>query len=104
MIVLYILLALFIFGVLILIHELGHFLAARACGVTVLEFAIGMGPRIVSFCPGKRRAEKKKKLHLSEDAAVQNEFAVDPRPPKPISETDSENSEEDEAKEPIYTT
>ncbi|MBQ5662691.1 MAG: site-2 protease family protein, partial [Clostridia bacterium] len=40
--VLYILLAIFIFGALIFIHELGHFLMARRCGVTVLEFAIGM--------------------------------------------------------------
>ena len=35
-----------IFGVLIFVHELGHFLAARLSGVTVLEFAIGMGPAI----------------------------------------------------------
>lgn len=48
MIVLYILLAVFIFGFLIFIHELGHFLAARACGVKILEFAIGMGPRLIS--------------------------------------------------------
>ena len=41
---LYILLAIVIFGVLIMVHELGHFLAARACGVRVLEFAMGMGP------------------------------------------------------------
>ncbi len=46
--VLYILLALLIFGLLIFIHELGHFLAARACGVKILEFAIGMGPKIFS--------------------------------------------------------
>ena len=46
---LYILLALFIFGILIFIHELGHFIAARACGVKVLEFAIGMGPKIFSW-------------------------------------------------------
>lgn len=45
---LYILLAIFIFGLLIFIHELGHFLMARRCGVIVLEFAIGMGPRILS--------------------------------------------------------
>lgn len=31
---------------MIFVHELGHFLAARACGVQVLEFAIGMGPAI----------------------------------------------------------
>lgn len=46
---LYILLALLIFGLLIFIHELGHFLVARACGVQVLEFAIGMGPKLVSW-------------------------------------------------------
>ena len=45
---LYILLALFIFGILIFIHELGHFLVARWCGVKILEFAIGMGPKILS--------------------------------------------------------
>lgn len=44
----YILLALFIFGFLIFIHELGHFLVARACGVGILEFSIGMGPKILS--------------------------------------------------------
>jgi len=42
----YVLAAILIFGVLIAVHELGHFLAARACGVTVHEFAIGMGPAI----------------------------------------------------------
>lgn len=45
---LYILVAIFIFGILIGIHELGHFLAARACGVKVLEFAMGMGPLLWS--------------------------------------------------------
>ena len=42
--VLYIIAALLVFGVLIAVHELGHFLAAKACGVRVNEFAIGMGP------------------------------------------------------------
>ncbi len=41
---LYILLAILIFGVLIAVHEGGHFLAARLCGVRVLEFSMGMGP------------------------------------------------------------
>ncbi len=45
----YILLSILIFGFLILIHELGHFIAARICGVTVLEFSIGMGPKIFSI-------------------------------------------------------
>ena len=44
----YILLALLFFGLLIFIHELGHFIVARLCGVKVLEFAIGMGPKLLS--------------------------------------------------------
>ncbi|MBE6627604.1 MAG: RIP metalloprotease RseP [Ruminococcaceae bacterium] len=44
----FILIAILIFGLLIFIHELGHFIAARICGVHVLEFAIGMGPKIFS--------------------------------------------------------
>ena len=42
----YILAAILIFGVLIAVHELGHFLAAKACGVRVNEFSIGMGPQL----------------------------------------------------------
>ncbi len=44
MTVLYVILAILLFGVLIAIHELGHFMAAKACGVKVEEFSIGMGP------------------------------------------------------------
>ena len=44
--ILYILVAVVIFGVLIAVHELGHFLAAKSCGVTVNEFSIGMGPKL----------------------------------------------------------
>ena len=40
----YILAAILVFGVLIAVHELGHFMAAKACGVRVNEFSIGMGP------------------------------------------------------------
>ncbi|MBS3971296.1 MAG: RIP metalloprotease RseP [Clostridia bacterium] len=39
-------LAILIFGVLILVHELGHFIVAKATGIRVEEFAIGMGPKI----------------------------------------------------------
>ena len=42
----YILAAILVFGVLIAIHELGHFMAAKACGVRVNEFSIGMGPAL----------------------------------------------------------
>ena len=42
----YILFAILIFGVLIAIHEFGHFSAAKLCGVKVNEFAVGMGPAV----------------------------------------------------------
>lgn len=42
----YILAAILMFGVLIAVHELGHFMAAKACGVRVNEFSIGMGPAL----------------------------------------------------------
>lgn len=44
--------AILMFSVIIFVHELGHFTAARIFGVTVHEFAIGMGPAIWS-CNGK---------------------------------------------------
>lgn len=46
--VLYVLLAIFIFGVLIFVHEGGHFLFARLFHVSIREFAIGMGPKILT--------------------------------------------------------
>ena len=46
--VLYILLAILIFGLLIMIHEFGHYVAARIFKVEITEFAIGMGPKVLS--------------------------------------------------------
>lgn len=43
---LYILIAILVFGFLIATHELGHFLTAKALGVKVNEFSIGMGPSL----------------------------------------------------------
>ena len=40
----FILAGILIFGVLIAVHELGHFVAPKLCGVKVNEFSIGMGP------------------------------------------------------------
>lgn len=50
---LYILIAILIFGVIIFVHELGHFIFARIFGVTVNEFSIGMGPVLVSYTSKK---------------------------------------------------
>ena len=38
--------AILLFSFLIFVHEFGHFIVARACGVTVNEFSIGMGPAV----------------------------------------------------------
>lgn len=48
-----ILIAILIFSILILFHEFGHFLFARLCGVTVIEFSLGMGPRLLSHVSKK---------------------------------------------------
>jgi len=39
-------------GVLVLVHELGHFLVAKWLGVRVISFSIGMGPRVIGFTRG----------------------------------------------------
>lgn len=41
--------AILIFGVIILIHEFGHFIFSRFNGIEVLDFSIGMGPRLCGF-------------------------------------------------------
>ncbi len=43
-----IIIAIILFGFLIFIHELGHFLTAKHAGVGISEFSIGMGPKIFS--------------------------------------------------------
>lgn len=45
--------AVIVFGLIVLVHELGHFLAAKAMGVQVNEFAIGFGPRLLKFSKGE---------------------------------------------------
>lgn len=43
------------FGIMVLLHELGHFITAKKFGVLVHEFAIGMGPKIFSFGKGETK-------------------------------------------------
>ena len=43
----YVILAIILFGVLVGVHEAGHFAAAKACSVRVEEFALGMGPALL---------------------------------------------------------
>src|SRR5262245_9337236 len=42
----------FVLGVLVFVHELGHFLAAKRLGIKVLKFQLGFNPTIVSFTRG----------------------------------------------------
>ena len=45
--------ALFVFGLLVLVHEFGHFITAKMTGMRVDEFAIGFGPKLVSTKHGE---------------------------------------------------
>ncbi|MGD9763369.1 MAG: RIP metalloprotease RseP [Candidatus Binatia bacterium] len=44
--------ALVVLGILIVVHEFGHFIVAKLCGVGVLRFSIGFGPRLFSRTVG----------------------------------------------------
>ena len=48
-----ILYAILIFGVLIFVHEMGHFIAAKSVGVKVNGFSLGLGPRLCGFKIGE---------------------------------------------------
>lgn len=43
----------FVFSSVIFIHELGHFIVAKMSGITVNEFSLGMGPRLIGFTKGE---------------------------------------------------
>ena len=48
-----IIIAILAFGLLIFIHELGHYIAAKLCGINIQEFAIGMGPKLFGIKKGE---------------------------------------------------
>lgn len=48
-----IVIAVLIFGIIVTVHEFGHFITAKLSGVKVLEFSIGMGPRLLKFGKGE---------------------------------------------------
>lgn len=47
--------AVLMLGIIIMIHEFGHFLFAKLNGIGVIEFSLGMGPRVFSFEKGGTR-------------------------------------------------
>lgn len=50
-----IIIAILVFSVIVIFHELGHFLLAKRNGITVTEFSLGMGPRLLSKVIGETR-------------------------------------------------
>jgi len=47
--ILYVIAAIVILGVIVAVHEFGHYIAGRLTGMRILEYAIGMGPRLCGF-------------------------------------------------------
>ena len=47
--ILYILLAIFMLGFIVTVHEFGHYIVGRLCGIGIVEFSIGMGPKLLGF-------------------------------------------------------
>lgn len=81
-----IIVALIVFSVIIIIHELGHFLLAKKNGIVVEEFSLGMGPRLLSFEAGGTRYSWKllpfggSCLMLGEDGEDMSEGSFGSRP------------------------
>ena len=65
--------AILMFGILILVHEFGHFIAAKSNGIYVLEFSVGFGPRLLSFQKGETRYSLKA-IPLGGSCLMLNEF------------------------------
>ena len=74
-----IIIALILLSVVILFHELGHFLLAKANHIVVEEFSLGMGPRLLSF-QGKETLYCLKLLPFGGSCMMQGEDEGDMRP------------------------
>ena len=46
--------AIFVLGPLIALHEWGHYIVARMCGVKVLTYSIGFGPKLFGWTSKKK--------------------------------------------------
>ena len=84
----YILLALLVFGIMIFVHELGHYTMARIFHVTIREFALGMGPKILTRTSKKTGIAYSLRLFpiggfvsmVGEDEASDDEGALNKKP------------------------
>jgi|GEM_PF-196267 len=85
--ILYIVIAILAFGIIVIIHELGHFCAAKLNGILVEEFSLGMGPKIFGI-KGKETQYNIRVLPfggyvkmLGEDSAVESERSFSSKAP-----------------------
>ncbi|MDO4267688.1 MAG: site-2 protease family protein [Eubacteriales bacterium] len=74
-----IIVALLLFGFIVLVHEFGHFLLAKLNGIGVVEFSMGMGPRLCSVVRGETRYSIKA-LPFGGSCAMVGEDQDDPNP------------------------
>ena len=104
------------FGFMIFIHEMGHFLMAKRVGITVHEFALGFGPKLLQF-GGKKEEDEEgepdgetiKALVTGDaggsddkkEAAAKDETSSGETPDADIKE--SAKTEDDSQKEPVET-
>ena len=90
--ILYLLLTLLLLSIMVVIHELGHFLFAKLFRVTVLEFSIGMGPAIFTT----KKKDKKKRETNGGELDVAERFHYGDEPINTSVLTESEKSETQE--------
>ena len=45
----YILIAILILGFIVVTHELGHYIVGRLCGIGIVEFSVGFGPKLFGW-------------------------------------------------------
>ena len=48
-----VILAILVLSIIVIVHEFGHFIIAKANGITVVEFSIGFGPKLIHFRKGE---------------------------------------------------
>ncbi len=83
--ILYLLLTLLLLSIMVVIHELGHFLFAKLFRVTILEFSVGMGPAIFTT---KKKNRKNKKTE-NEEIEVADTFHPEEEDESPKLNTDA---------------
>ena len=69
----------FTFGLVIFLHELGHFIACRLAGMKVLAFSLGFGPEIIGW--GPKLPEEEKKDGNKEESAQSETSTPKEKPP-----------------------